>query len=169
MLVARNGALVTGDKEDGVSIYPETCAECGGAMSVSSDPIPFELRGQIIMVPDIEHAACRKCGEMLLSLRDSGSLQRDAVSRVKAARGLLTADEIKALRRSLGLSQAAFERLPGTGPKTVVRWEKGTVFQSATADRLMGLMRELPEAVELLRAPGVREPASNEMRGAAGP
>jgi len=69
---------------------------------------------------------------------------------MRAARGLLTPDEIRDLRRSLGVAQAALERLLGVGPKTVVRWEKGTVFQSATADRLMRLLIAKPELVSLL-------------------
>jgi hypothetical protein len=40
--------------------------------------------------------------------------------------------------------------LLGTGPKTVVRWEKGTVFQSATADKLMRLLAAKPDLVSLL-------------------
>jgi HTH-type transcriptional regulator / antitoxin MqsA len=82
-------------------------------------------------------------------------LQKAAASQVRASQGLLQPEEIKALRASLGLSQAAFEDLLGTGAKTVVRWEKGTVFQSATADRLMRLLREMPELKAALASDAV--------------
>jgi len=120
-------------------------------MSVSSDPIPFELRGVTFMVPGIEHSECDECGEIVVALRDAELLQRRAAHQFRESKGLLTPDEIRALRRSLGLSQVAFERLLGTGAKTMVRWEKGTVLQSATADRLMRIIREMPEAVEVLK------------------
>ena len=132
-------------------MYPKKCGECGGAVSVSSAPIPFELRGETITVPDIEHGTCEKCGEVLLDPGAMDQLQREAIRQLKQAKGLLTSEEVRALRRSLGLSQSAFERLLGTGPKTVIRWEKGTVFQSATADRLMRLIRARPELVEVLQ------------------
>lgn len=45
------------------------------------------------------------------------------------------------------LSQAEFERLLGTGPKTVVRWERSTVTQSSTADTLMRVLMKHPEAL----------------------
>jgi len=59
------------------------------------------------------------------------------------------------------MSQAAFEELLGVGPKTVIRWEKGTVFQGATADRLMRLLRTQPELARVL--------ASGELYGQAVP
>jgi HTH-type transcriptional regulator / antitoxin MqsA len=162
VLVARDGSLA--EKGDVAVAYPERCGDCGGVMSVSSDPIPFELRGETLVVHDIEHSTCVKCGEMVLSLQNVGRLQRDAVRQFKEAKGLLTAEEIKAVRLSLGLSQAAFEQLLGTGPKTVIRWEKGAVLQSATADRLMRLIREMPEVVEVLRATNPRERATGARR-----
>ena len=140
-----------------MSTFPETCGECGSAVSPSTDPISVELRGQTVAVPNLEHSVCQRCGEVYLDLRGIQRLQSEAVRLSKQARGLLTPDEIRELRRSLGLSQASFEQLLGTGPKTVVRWEKGTVFQSATADRLMRLVRAKPELVSLLRNAFSRE------------
>ena len=139
-----------------MSSYSGKCAECGGEMAVSVDPVPFELRDATIAVPGIEHGRCLACGEVVLDLPSAGRLQREAIRQYKQEKGLLTPDEIRTLRHSLGLSQAAFERLLGTGPKTVVRWEKGTVLQSATADRLMRVIRAMPEAVEVLRTMGAQ-------------
>jgi HTH-type transcriptional regulator/antitoxin MqsA len=128
-------------------MYPTKCAECGGEVVLSTAPIEVELRGERVSVPGVEHAVCASCGEEYLSLDAAELLQKEAVRRVRAARGLLAPEEIRSLRRSLALSQAAFEKLLGVGPKTVVRWEKGTVFQSATADRLMRLIAAHPELV----------------------
>jgi HTH-type transcriptional regulator/antitoxin MqsA len=103
-----------------------------------------------MQVDGVEHGRCRRCGEVYLKLEGANAVQLEAARRLRQARGLLTPDEIRAIRGSLGLSQAGLERLLGTGPKTVVRWEKGTVFQSATADRLMRLLAARPELVPLL-------------------
>jgi HTH-type transcriptional regulator/antitoxin MqsA len=149
MLVGGLGTLADG-KELAVQPYPERCGECGGTMSISAEPIPFDLRGERVIVTDIAHSVCMQCGEMLFDLTSTARLQRAAADQLRASRGLLQSEEIRTLRRSLGLSQAAFERLLGTGPKTVVRWEKGIVFQSATADRLMRVLAQVPGAVEVL-------------------
>jgi HTH-type transcriptional regulator/antitoxin MqsA len=131
-------------------VYPKTCGECGGRVSESCGPISFDVRGESIAVPDIEHGLCDRCGEEYLTLEASERLQQEAIRLSKHARGLLSPGEIRSLRRSLGMSQVAFEHLLGVGPKTVVRWEKGTVFQSATADRLMRLLIVKPQLAATL-------------------
>ncbi len=141
-------------------MYPKKCAECGGDVRVSSSPIPFEIRGETIEVSGLEHGLCSQCGEVYLSLDATETLQREAVRILKQSKGLLSPDEIKELRRSLGLSQAGFEELLGVGPKTVVRWEKGTVFQGATADRLMRLLRVMPSLAGILAGESLYKPAA---------
>ncbi|MDI6843859.1 MAG: type II toxin-antitoxin system MqsA family antitoxin [Anaerosomatales bacterium] len=143
-------------------MYPKKCAECGGEVRLSTDPISVDVRGQSISVAGIEHGRCTVCGEEYLTLEASEELQKEAVRRSKAARGLLSPEEIRELRRSLGLSQAAFEKILGVGPKTVVRWEKGTVFQNATADRLMRLIAAEPWIVGLLQSDALYSRPSTE-------
>jgi HTH-type transcriptional regulator/antitoxin MqsA len=110
--------------------------------------VPF--RGNPVEVSGVVHGKCAGCGEVFLGVDEMEQLQKVAATKVRASQGLLQPNEIKALRASLGLSQVALENLLGVGAKTVVRWEKGTVFQSATADRLMGLLREMPELKAVL-------------------
>lgn len=126
-------------------MHPKKCAECGSAVVVSSAPVPFDVRGETVLVSGVEHGECSSCGEVYLSIDAAEQLQAAAISKSKAAKQLMSSKEIRELRHSLALSQAAFEDLLGIGAKSVVRWEKGTVFQSATADRLMRLIRLMPE------------------------
>lgn len=132
-------------------MFPKKCAECSGEVQRSTEPIAVDVRGETVLVPGIEHGRCAVCGEEYLPLDAAERLQKEAVRRLKASRQLLAPEEIRAIRRSLAMSQAEFEKLLGVGPKTVVRWEKGTVFQSATADRLMRLIALEPGLVDLLQ------------------
>jgi transcriptional regulator with XRE-family HTH domain len=59
-------------------------------------------------------------------------------------------EEIRALRESLGLSQAQLENLLNVGPKTVVRWERGTVFQSGAVNTLLKVLRARPDVLGVL-------------------
>ena len=131
-------------------MYPKKCGQCGGRVEPSVEAISVDLRGETISVEGIDHGRCTQCGEAYLDLEATERLQKEAVRRLREARGLLTPAEIRDLRTSLGLSQAGLEKLLGTGPKTVVRWEKGTVFQSVTADKLMRLLIAKPELAAVL-------------------
>jgi len=131
-------------------MYPKNCGECGSPVEESVETIAIDLRGELVHVNGIAHGRCTGCGEVFLDVDAGDRLQREAVARLREARGLLTPAQIRDLRTSLDLSQAKFEKLLGTGPKTVVRWEKGTVFQSATADRLMRLLIAKPALADIL-------------------
>jgi len=135
-------------------VYPKSCGECGGQVEESVEAISIDLRGETVSVGGIAHGRCTRCGEVYLDSDAGDRLQREAVARLREARGLLTPAQIRDLRRSLKLSQASFEKLLGTGPKTTVRWEKGTVFQSATADKLMRLLIARPELADVLSGTG---------------
>ncbi len=132
-------------------MHPSKCPECGGKISESLGPLEVPLRGQSLEVVGIPHGLCSGCGETYLGIGEMERLQKAAVDQARQAQGLLRPDEIRSLRVALGdISQARLEHLLGVGAKTVVRWEKGTVFQSATADRLMRLLRAIPELVDVL-------------------
>jgi HTH-type transcriptional regulator/antitoxin MqsA len=89
---------------------------------------------------------CADCGESYLSGDEMDAVQRAAADIVREREGLLSPEEIRSLRESMGLSQAAFERLIGAGEKTVVRWERGTIFQSKVTDTLMRVLQAVPAA-----------------------
>jgi len=148
-------------------VYQKKCGECGGTVGESVEAIAIDLRGELVNVDGIAHGRCTRCGEVYLDVDAGDRLQREAVARLREARGLLTPAQIRDLRRSLKLSQAAFEKLLGTGPKTVVRWEKGTVFQSATADKLMRLLIARPELAEVLSGADQRAARTRPRRAEA--
>ena len=108
------------------------------------------VNGEEISVPSAPHLACPKCGEIVLRYRDSRRLGEDAIYRKK--HGLLSADEIRALRERLDLTQADLARLLRLGANTVSRWESGRNVQTAAMDILLRLIRDLPGSVEYLRS-----------------
>lgn len=75
---------------------------------------------------------------------------RRASDAIRQAEGLLSSEAIRDIRKGLGLTQQVFERLLGVGPKTVVRWEKGTVFQNRSTDSPLRIIDALPESARFL-------------------
>jgi transcriptional regulator with XRE-family HTH domain len=61
--------------------------------------------------------------------------------------GLLTADEIKAVRRAKNLNQKQCAQLLGGGVNSFHKYESGTVIQSAAMDLLIRVVRDVPGAL----------------------
>ena len=127
------------------------CMRCSGEYQEVTEPVTLRVQGRTVTA-DRTALRCPACGDTVASLQHTAELQRRVGAAIREKEGLLQPDEIREVRTSLGLNKAHFERLLGTGPKTVVRWEGGTVFQSKTADRLMRAVRDVPGVAEYLAA-----------------
>ncbi len=124
----------------------ETCYACEGEASLVSEPREVQIGNRSVVVEG-EFMRCADCGEAYFLPGQMQALQRTASDRIRSEEGLLTGQEIRAFRERLGLSQPQFETLLGTGEKTVVRWERGAVFQSSAADTLMRVLMKHPDAL----------------------
>lgn len=121
------------------------CPECGKEMRLSHDPLTETFNGEPFTCSGLEYYVCPSCGEVAMST-DMATRQARDVARQRAERkGLLSPDEIIALRRSLGLTQKDFERVIGVSSPTVCRWERGVVQQSQVADHMMRALRYSPD------------------------
>jgi putative zinc finger/helix-turn-helix YgiT family protein len=109
------------------------------------------VNGEEIAVPSAGHLRCPRCSEVVLRYRDSRRLGEDAIAIYRRKHGLLSADEIRALRERFDLTQADLARLLRLGANTVSRWEAGRNVQSAAMDILLRLIRDLPGSIDYLR------------------
>ncbi|HEX8455213.1 MAG TPA: type II TA system antitoxin MqsA family protein [Longimicrobium sp.] len=134
----------------------ERCHVCDSEAQMVREPREV-LLGQRAVTVEGEFMRCSGCGETFFLPEQADALQRLAADQVRREDGLLATGEVKAFRERLRISQAEFEQLLGTGPKTVVRWERGTVTQSSTADTLMRVLMKHPDALhDLALERGVR-------------
>ena len=125
------------------------CLVCDGHAIQSLDRLEVPIGARRVMV-EAERMRCQNCGESFLTPDQMDAAQVAASSQIRREEGLLFSQEIRAIRYKLGLSQPALERLISAGPKTVVRWERGTVFQNKTTDELLRLIRDVPGVYEHL-------------------
>lgn len=65
------------------------------------------------------------------------------------------ASEIRAIRNSLGMTQAVFALFMGVSNKTVEAWESGRNMPDGPARRLLALAQEDPKITEKCRATSV--------------
>jgi HTH-type transcriptional regulator/antitoxin MqsA len=129
----------------------QICPECGGSLERARVVREVQVGHRSIPV-EVEVSRCSSCGEILLAAGQMRDMQRRAAEIARQEDGLLSPDEIRDLRERDHLSQEAFERLIKAGPKTVTRWERGTVCQNGTADTLMRLLRDDPAIAARLAA-----------------
>jgi len=64
--------------------------------------------------------------------------------------GYLTGDDIKSIRKKLGLTQKEMAEKLGVGLKTFARYENFSVRQSKAMDNLLRILERYPEALDIL-------------------
>ena len=138
-----------------------TCPTCSGVLTPVSEEREVRVGRRSARVMD-EFSRCADCGEAFYAPGQMDATLRRATEAIRQEEGLLSSEAIREIRRELGLTQQAFEKLLGVGPKTVVRWEKGTVFQSRSTDSLLRVIDANPESARFLaRLHGVTLPADH--------
>jgi HTH-type transcriptional regulator/antitoxin MqsA len=126
-----------------------TCGVCSGPAVLERDIRTIRIDGRSTAVED-EFYRCTSCGEELYLPGMMDVVMRRATARIREEDGLLTPEQVLAVRQKYGLTQPDFERLLGVGTNTVVRWERGTVPQNSAADSLLRLIDRFPENARFL-------------------
>ena len=94
---------------------------------------------------------CERCGESTLTAEQAREVSKQVKSLAREHLNLLPPEAIVAIRKRCNLSQEELERLFGLGKKVVIRWERGRVLQSSTADVLLRLIDQDPGIVDEIR------------------
>lgn len=136
----------------GRALPSDACPTCGTTMLEKRATLRLPVNGEDISVPSAAHLRCPRCGEILLRFQDSKRLGEDAIAIYRKKHGLLSADEIRAIRQRFDLTQADLTRLLHLGANTISRWESGRNVQTEAMDVLLRMIRDLPQSLEYLRA-----------------
>ena len=129
----------------------DSCPRCGTLMSERRSVLRLPVNGEDLSVRSALHLRCPKCDEVVLRFADSRRLQEDAIAIYRKKHGLLSADEIRAIRERFGLTQSELARLLHLGANTISRWESGRNVQTEAMEMLLRLIRDLPGSIEYLR------------------
>lgn len=127
------------------------CAKCGSStfdIHIESDN--FVRNGQSFNV-DVEHSVCHQCGDMVIfsgQIKRNDCVLRDAWRNID---GLLTAQEIVALRTTLGLTQQDAAKIFGGGTNAFSKYERSEVIQSIAMDKLMRAALNVPDMFNWLK------------------
>lgn len=130
----------------------QKCPICGaGSLKKKMGTETFEYKGETLAVPGYVTYACAKCGESIVdkvTLKESGKKLKDFQREVD---GLLTGQQIKAVRMRLGLTQEQLADIVGGGLKSLARYESGQVCQSKGMDNLLRILDAYPHTLKSFR------------------
>lgn len=130
----------------------QKCPICGaGGLQKTVGTETFEYKGQEIAIPDYIAYVCPGCGEAIVdpeTLKKSGKMLKDFQRQVD---GLLTGQQIKRIRKKLGLTQEQMAEIVGGGLKSFARYESGQVCQSKGMDNLLRILDAYPEMLNVIR------------------
>jgi HTH-type transcriptional regulator/antitoxin MqsA len=129
----------------------DKCPLCGnGKLEEKVVEERFTYKEHSLMVPDYHILECPACGEAVVlreSARRAEKMLRDFGRGVD---GLLTAADIKRIRRKLRLTQEQMAMVLGGGLKGFARYENGQVIQSRAMDNLLRILDRFPECLGAL-------------------
>jgi HTH-type transcriptional regulator / antitoxin MqsA len=117
------------------------CQICGeGHATAGSDWQEYEYGGQKAKLP-LYFTTCDTCGSESAGMEESRANKRVVMAFRKSVDGLLTGEEIRALRSKYKLTQEQAARLFGGGPVAFSKYENDDVAQSESMDNLLRLVR----------------------------
>lgn len=131
----------------------QKCPNCGHSplnQETVTDRFEYRADGEEPLTIESTHVSvevCPNCGERYFGSK-AARKQHAAVSR---ALGLLSPEEIQAIRERLGPTQAEFARLTGIGEATISRWECGRLLPNRAMDNYLRRLDHNASNVSLLK------------------
>ena len=122
------------------------CDICGDVHDTAQTrAVETEYKGTRALLP-MHYQLCDTCTSDYVGMAESKLNKRIVMAFRKQVDGLLTGDEIAALRKQYKLKQAQAAQLFGGGPVAFSKYENDDVAQSEAMDTLLRLVRRSPEA-----------------------
>jgi HTH-type transcriptional regulator / antitoxin MqsA len=122
------------------------CPLCGeGHVTAQVEQVENEYKGHTASLPQ-HYSLCDQCGSDFVGATEARLSKRALMAWRKQIDGLLTGQEILALRQQYKLTQAQAAQLFGGGPVAFSKYENDDVAQSESMDTLLRLVRRCAEA-----------------------
>jgi putative zinc finger/helix-turn-helix YgiT family protein len=117
------------------------CASCGNKMTSKRENHKYTACGlDYVTLANVEVLRCKACGEWEVVIPKIEELHRVLALAVAQAKAKLRGNEVRFLRKYLGLSGAEAASALSVTPETMSRWENDKVPISESAERFLRLM-----------------------------
>lgn len=129
------------------------CPICGeGKIAERIITGEFEYKGKKCPIPDYHVFVCKHCSEQIVSPETLKATEKKLTDFCRKTDGLLTSNEIKAIRKKMGKTQIEMAALLEVGKKNFARYENGQVTQSKPMDMLLRILNEDPNILHKIKA-----------------
>ncbi len=126
------------------------CPATGAPMHRDTRPMTLTYKGETITF-DMPGWYCDASNESIHTGQDM-KLSDRMLNRLKArAEGLLDPEEMRRIRKKLGLTQADAGQLIGGGPRAFQKYETGDLLPSRAISSALALLDHDPSALAVLR------------------
>lgn len=132
----------------------EKCPVCGteGSLTDVSYSDALKVGEHERLVEGLLSGECSHCGAQPLLARHIAHNQLLLADLKRKDMGLLTGNQIRSIRKSLGLSQKDAAEIFGGGANAFSKYERGDVIQSVAMDKLLRLVWRVPGNLSVLQA-----------------
>ncbi len=115
----------------------ETCTNCGKAARVIIGNYRFDEVGLPVLLKNIEMIDCKECGSRDPIISDMNGLMHVIAFAVISHPAKLNGNEVKFLRKYLGMSAEKFSKLVEIDRTTLSKWENNQQEIGKHSDRLL--------------------------------
>jgi len=134
------------------------CPETGAPMHRDKRPMTLAYKGESVTF-DMPGWYCETSEESIHTGEDMKVSDR-MLNRLKArSEGLLEPEEIRRIRKKLGLSQAGAGEMIGGGPRAFQKYEAGDLLPSRAISSALALLDHDPAGLQVLEARQHKAPA----------
>lgn len=119
------------------------CTECGGnrVTTERNAVMRYDIGGLTnVVLRGVERSRCENCGKEAVKIPRNGQLHRVIADYFIRQPRLLAGDEIRFLRKHIGLSAEDFAHCMGVTRETVSRWENDRERMGSSTDHLLRVL-----------------------------
>ena len=138
-----------------------TCPDCGkGHLERVVQTESFHYADERFTLDNVASYICPACGDGTFAPEEAKELEKKIADARRRIDGLLTSEEIRALRKSVGMTQVEFARLFKVGEKNFARYETGQSTQERGMDWALRFLKIRPELFNVMHGRPL-EPAAH--------
>lgn len=129
---------------------PPVCPETGKPMVRDTRPMEISYKGQSATI-DMPGWYCDESGQSLFTADDM-KVSDEALKELRLqVENLLKPQDIKRIRKKIGLTQREAGAILGGGPNAFQKYEQATVTVSKPMSNLLRILERHPEEIEELK------------------